>query len=134
MLGISIIIKPICGIYVIAYNLSKFINKNKIREILYDNLIIFILPILFFIINYKFFNFFLFPDSGAVEQHKIFTIKFFFVQLIFYLGTLFLVLFPLWHLKFLKVFQFKDLTIIIIFLLIVYYFSKDNLQLVFEKI
>ena len=50
MLGISIIIKPICGIYVIAYNLSKFINKNKIREILYDNLIIFILPILFFII------------------------------------------------------------------------------------
>lgn len=133
MLGISIIIKPICGIYVIAYNIYKFINKNKIKYILYENLVIFILPIIFFSINYKIFNFFLFPESGAVEQHKIFTIKYFLVQLIFYFGTFFLILFPLWHLKFLKVFQGKDLLIITIFLFIVYHLSKDSLLLIFNN-
>ena len=133
ILGLSIIIKPICGIYVIAYNIYKFINNNKIKYILYDNLVIFILPIIFFSINYKVFNFFLFPESGAVEQHKIFTIKYFLVQLIFYFGTFFLILFPLWHLKFLKVFQGKDLLIITIFLFIVYHLSKDSLLLIFNN-
>lgn len=133
ILGISIIIKPICGIYVIAYNIYKFINKNKIKYIFYDNLVIFILPIIFFSINYKVFNFFLFPESGAVEQHKILTIKFFLIQLIFYFGTFFLILFPLWHLKFLKVFQARDLIIIIIFLFIIYHLSKDSLLLIFNN-
>jgi hypothetical protein len=132
ILGISIIIKPFYGIYLIALNLFFYFNKIKSKKIIIANILTGFIPLIYFATNFYFFKFFLFPDYGAVEKHDVFTIKFFIIQFILYSGTLFMILFPLWFLR--LIIKIKKIEFIsILFLILIYFFFKENILIVFNN-